>query len=314
MAARMMTTQFAGLVTPGLRKVYLSTLTDIEKEFRQWANVINGADPGGEAGRNFFEDIRVGSFGTAAPKPQGEHIEYDDMIEGDTVRYTPFAFALGARVSHELYTDEKYGVMAKMAKELAAASLHQMEVQAHRPLNSGFSTTGGTGLTAAGFDNLALFSTAHTLLRGGTTANRATTDQDLSTTAITNMADLMEGTVNESGMPTPRKPKVLLIPYQLKWVAKELLDSELKPYTGNNEVNPLGGEGLSYMVSHYLTDADSWFLLAAKDRHDINVWIREAPWFEMDDDFDTKDAKMSTYFRMASGHGDFRGVAGSQGA
>jgi hypothetical protein len=309
----MNTSNFSNVIAPGLRDVNFSTLTDTPKEFRQWANVINGADPGGEAGRAYFDDLQVSSFGTAAPKPQGEMIQYDDFREGATVRYTPYAYALGARVTMEMYADGKYGVMQKITRELTGALLHQFEVQAHRPLNGGFSATGGTGFTAAGFDTLALFSTAHTLLRGGTAANRATTDQDLSVTGVEGLQDLMEGTVSESNTPSPRQGRVLLIPYQLKWVAREITESELKPYTGNNEVNPLGGD-FSFMVSHYLTDSDSWFLLGAKSKHDINVWIRMAPAFEMGDDFDTGDAKMKVVGRIAVGHSDWRGIAGSLGA
>jgi hypothetical protein len=126
--------------------------------------------------------------------------------------------------------------------------------------------------------------------------------------------DLAETWVNHSGMPMPWKPSVLVIPPQLKWIAKEITESELKPYTGNNEVNPLGGEGLSYMVDHYLTDADSWYLMGPKSKHDVNVWIRREPRFMVGDDFDSGDAKCKGSFRMASGHGEPDGIFGSAGA
>lgn len=313
--ARMQTSNFTQSVTPGLRKEYFSSLQSIPMEFRQIMNVINGARPGGSAGSNFFDDLQIASFGTAGIKPQGESITYQDFIEGNTVRYTPAAYAIGARITMEMKQDDLYGIVTaqRIARELGRAMIHQFEVQAMRPINGGFGTTGGTGLTAAGFDSLALFSTAHTLLRGGTDANRATTDQDLGQTALEDAIDTFEETLNESGLPDPRRARLLVAGPQLKWIARELGESELKPFTGNNEVNVLSGE-FQYFMSHYLTDADSWFLLGPKGQHDLNTWIRLSPQFETGDDFDTKDMKMSSVGRIASGHGDWRSTYGSQGA
>lgn len=312
--ARMLTSTNPDLYRPGLRKVYLSEIAGIPKEFRQLWNVISGPNPGGQAGRNYFDDLQVASFSTFIPKPEGEAIQYDRIQEVGTVRYQPFTFALGARVTMEAMDDELYGVMAKIAKELGGAGAHQQEFQGFRPLNAGFGTQGGTGFTAAGFDTTALFSTAHPLKRGGTAANRATTDMDLSVTSLEIATDLFETIPNESGMPAPRHPSVLVVPPQLKWIAKELTESELKPYTGDNEVNPIAGEGFSYSVVHYLTNAASWYLLSVKDRLDVNAWMRREIDIEFDSDFDTGDLKLKGVFRMAVGHGDWRGVFGSQGA
>jgi hypothetical protein len=312
--ARITTSDFTQAITPGLRKYFFSSIKGLAQEYRQWANVMTG-EPGGQAGKAFFADQRAASFGTFGAKPQGAPILYDAPVEESKVRFTPYTFALGFRITMEMKADDLYGVMQKLTGELGYAAQHQIEVQAHRPLNGAFATTGGsTGFNPAGYNAEALISTTHALVRGGTYANRATVDLDLSQTAIEAAQDSFEGTLNDSGMPTPKKGSVLVIPYQLKWIAKELLDSELKPYTGNNEVNVLGGENLTYICSHYLLDSDSWFLMAPKAQHEIMVWIRQAPSFDTGDDFDTKDTKASGVFRMASGHTDWRGVFGSLGA
>jgi hypothetical protein len=312
--ARITTSDFTAAITPGLRKYFFSSLKGLAQEYRQWANVITG-EPGGQAGKAFFEDQRAASLGTFGAKAQGAPILYDAPLEETKVRYTPYTFALGFRITLEMKADDLYSVMNKLTTELGYAAQHQIEVQAHRILNNGFSTTGGsTGFNPAGYNSEALFSTTHALIRGGTYANRASVDLDLSQTAIEAASDSFEGMLNDSGMPVPRKANMLYIPYQQKWIATELLDSELKPYTGNNEVNALGEENLSYMLSHYLTDSDSWFLCAPKAQHDLTVWIRQAPSFDTGDDFDTKDTKASGIFRMAAGHADWRGWFGSAGA
>jgi hypothetical protein len=204
--------------------------------------------------------------------------------------------------------------MVKMTQELAYAARHKMEVQAHKILNGGFATTASNGFTASGFDSLALFSASHVRLQGGTRANKAGTDLDLSQTALEQAIDIFEGWTNHSGMPAPARATILVHPYQLKWIAKELIDSELKPASANNDVNTLAGEGLSRHMSHYLTDTDSWFLLGPKADHDLNVWIKREPRIVSGDDFDTGDAKIKGTFRMACGHGEPDGTFGSAGA
>jgi len=312
--ARMLTANNPDLYTPGLRKVYLSAVDMVPREGRQFLNIIMGPTPGGQAGRHYFDDVQVASFGGFIDKPEGEPIQYDRIQEVGTVRYTPFTFALGTRATMEAMDDELYGVMAKLARELGGAGAYTQEIQFFRPLNSGFGTTGGTGFTAAGFDSNALFSTAHPLKRGGTSSNRATTDMDLSVTALEIAEDLMQTTLSESGTPDPRHGEVLINSPFLYWTAKELTTSVLKPYTANNEVNPVYGEGLQEMMVHYLTDNDSWYLFAQKEKHDVNAWIRQEIDIEFDSDFDSGDLKMKGYFRLAVGHGDWRGTFGSQGA
>lgn len=315
--ARAITTAFTNSIAPGLRKVFFSSIKGIPQEARQILNFLP-EKPGGQAGRNYFDDLRVASLGTFGTKPEGTAISYDVPVEDVTVRYSTYTFGLGVRLTMEMKEDDLYGTMSKLSGELAASAMHQIEVQSHRPLNNAFSASGsaGQGFTQAGFNSEALIATSHTLVRGGTYANRASTDLDLSVTALTAAIDSLEGTPNESGMPMPIRPSLLLVPYQLKWIAKEILDSELKPYTGDNEVNPLGGEGIKYMCSHYIPVGNgTWFLMAPKAKHDINVWIRKQPTFDVSgEDFDTGDSKMKGVFRIAVGHGDWRGIYGSQGA
>lgn len=305
---------FPESLKPGLRKAYFSSIKEMPKQFRQWANVLQGENPGGEAGKSYFEDLRIASIGSMAIKGEGDPIEFDHFIEDELVRYTPATSALGLRITMEAKQDGKYGIFEKMAPELGYIAVQRMEYLAHRILNEGTSTTGGNGFTAAGFNSEALFSTSHSLVRGGTQANRLTTDVDLSVTGVELASDLLRGTVDESGFPKPiMRGTLLYVPYQSRWVAREITQSELKPYTGNNEVNPLGGD-FSFMESYWLTDSDSWFLMAPKAEHDLNVWIRMPPDLVFDEDWNTRDTVMTSVMRMAAGHGDYRGVVGSYGA
>lgn len=325
--ARAQTTSFATYVQPGFRKIFFEPLGTFPKQFRQVLRIIPPV-PSERSGLHYFDDLQISSLGTLVPKAEGDSIQYQRPIEGSTVRYQPYTFASGFRITLEMKQDDLYGPMGRMTRELSKAALHQMEVQGWRPINNGFSTTGGTGHTAAGFDTQAAFALSHTLLNPNGAApptssyarsTRAATDEDLSETAVEHAKDKMKLWVNHSNMPEPKGVNggiVLVIPPQLEWIAKQIMPSpeqRLMPYTGNNEVNPLGGEVDRYMVCYWLNDDDSWFLLPPKEEHDFNVWMRMEPQFEMGDDFDSKDTKASAVFRMASGHGEVAGF-GSLGA
>lgn len=318
--ARAQTTSYANYIAPGLRQIAFATLAGIPKEFRQLFRVLP-PKPASNTGLHYFDDLQLSSLGTFVPKPEGQAVQYDVPIEGNTVRYTPYSFAKGFRMTHEMKADDLYGYFARMAQQLSIGAAHQMEVRAFKLLNDGFGTTGTLGLTAAGFDALALFNSAHTLLKGGVAPNtlfkratRMSTDEDLSESALEHAVNTFHLWVNHSAMPDPKQPAVLVHGPNLTWQVRELLDTELKPYTGNNEVNPLRAEKLQSFLCHYLADDDSWFLLAPKSEMDCNVWMREEYTFDVGDDFDTGDSKAKGMFRMAVGHGEPDGVFGSQGA
>lgn len=294
------TTDFSNLLAPGLRKIFFDDLAERPLEYSQIANMTTTQ-------RNFEDDYQMAGLPTMPTKPQGTAITYEDPISGATKRYTPVSFGLGFRVTQEMWDDDLYGQIKKMPKELAMSARHAQEVNWWAVLNNAFSTT----LT---FDGLALAHTAHTLLGGGTYANRPSTDADLSITSLQAAIDSFEGMINERGMPRAITPTRLVIPYQTKWIAREILGSSQKPYTANNEINPLMDEDLKYFVSHFLTDTDSWFLLSEKAYHSLTFMWRTNPKFDNADDFDTGDAKFKAFMRFAVGVSDWRGVYGTTGA
>jgi hypothetical protein len=63
------------------------------------------------------------------------------------------------------------------------------------------------------------------------------------------------------------------------------------------------------MVCHYLTDPDSWFLVAGKGDHDINFFTRQPIRFQNGDDFDTVMPAQGLQ-RFSAGAGEWRGPLG----
>jgi len=68
-------------------------------------------------------------------------------------------------------------------------------------------------------------------------------------------------------------PNLILVPPELENEAKIITQTEFKVGSANNDINPQQGR-FSYMVWHYLTDADGWFMI------DTNLMKRSLVWFD----------------------------------
>lgn len=304
------TPQIPALLTPGLRKAMFSTVNTFPKLWNAIFNTVP-AKPGSNTGKAYFEDHLVRSVGRLAPKAEYATIDYDSIAPVGTVRYTPYTFALGARISQETIEDELYGVVPKIGAELGSAAMYEVEMQAFKIYTLGFGTTGGgTGFNPVGPQGQSLFHTAHAIARGGTYANRPASATDLSQAALEDATTSMRRTVNESGLPDPRMPRSLDVAVELEWIAKKLLLSEYEPDSANNAINTQY-KALSYKLIHYFTDPGMWVVRA--DKHSMNVWIRRGIQTQSEADFDRGGMKTKVTFRIGTGHSDWRGIHGSPG-
>jgi hypothetical protein len=97
--------------------------------------------------------------------------------------------------------------------------------------------------------------------------------------------------------------------------AKRILSPDGRPGTDTNDVNAMKQMGLvpEVIVNHYLTDTDAWFLKTDVP-HGMKHYERRADGFDMDNDFDTENAKYKATARYSFGWTDPRGLFGSPGA
>ena len=296
---------FSQLLVPGLRKIFFQHLKERPPQYSQVFNIHSSE-------RAFEEDLELSGLGTMPAKLEGNAIVYQDPTQGGKKRYTHVSFGLGFRITVEMYEDDLYGPMKRMTRELGKAARNVREVQSFNVLNTAFTTQFGFPKFGS---NEALINTAHTLIGGGTLANRSATDADLGVAALEAAVLLFDNLVDETNIPIVIKPKHLIIPPALKQIAREILGSEFRPYTANNEINAvMHNDNLTDMVVNYLADSDSWFLLADKDEQDLNFFERAAVRFQNGDDFDTGDAKFKAFQRFSVGAGEWRGIFGSLGA
>lgn len=294
--------QFAQLLAPGLHAIIYEDLDAQPEEYSQIFNV-------GPSQRAYEEEILMAGLGAMPTKPEGEILKMDDPIQGGSFRLTHQSYALGFQVTREMYTDDMYGKIKQVAGDFSASIKQTVEATAANILTAGFTATTGT-ITV---DGVNLFNTAHPLLNGQTYSNRSATDISFSVAGMQELILLAEKSINERGLIKRLVPTTLVIPPDLQYSTGEILNSAYKPGTGNNEVNVMQGR-LDPIMNHYLTSKTQWFVLAAKNRHNLQFFWREQPTFDTQDDFFTKGANYSTFCRFSVGCWYWHGAFGSNGA
>lgn len=294
------------LLEPKLSNIWHEAYPQRPVEYTSYVNIRTTR-------KQTLTDFKLSDFGPLRLKGEGENLIYDDPLFGSTVAYTPVRFALGYKITDEMVKQELYGQVERYEKALITSAVNLQETLAARLFNNGFGTTVTDGFAAVGFDALQLFSTAHTRLDGGAVLrNRPSTDVDLGVTGIQNATiDYHTQNLDDRGRPQLIRPKLLLVHPNDMFTAREILQSEFKPGTANNEINSIREEGLTFMVGHYLTDGDAWFLLG--DQHDLNYVWEEKPRGGMEEDFDAEVIKRKVVEGMFVGHGEWRGTWGSSG-
>lgn len=289
---------FSYLIAPGYRKVVFNTYKERPIEGKSLVNMNTSK-------RAYEEDFPIAGFGTLGVKPEGVSIQYQDALQGSPKRYTWNTYGQGFRITQEMMEDDLYGVMgARMSAALGRSARNNLDVVLHAPFNNAFNTA-YSGFVAGE----SLCSTTHALIRGGTFSNRIDSDFDL--LALQAALEHFHALVDESGLPVLFVPKVVIHGVNDLWMVDQVLRTPNLPGTNMNDVNTVNRLGLSAHLSHFLTDADAWFVQA--DQHDVNYFDRRAVTFTNSDDFHTGDALFKLTRRNGSGYGDWRGIWGSQG-
>ena len=296
---------FAKLLWPGLNAIY-------GKEYNDYAVEWDKLFEKNTSDKAYEEDLGLSSFGLAVVKPEGSPISYDTERQGFTSRYNHVVYALGFIITREIYEDDLYGkVGAQKAKALARSLRQTKEIVAANVYNRAF-TAGYTG-----GDGIVLCSTAHLNVAGGTYSNKIATDADLSEAALEQAVIDIAGYRDDRGLLIAAKPEKLILPYQLQFEAKRILNADGRVGTDLNDPNVLKQSSIfnQVIVNHYLnsTGNDDWFILTnVKDG--LKYFERRGDQFEMDNDFDTENAKFKATARYSFGWSDPRAIYGSQGA
>jgi len=261
--------------------------------------------------RSFEEETKLSGFSAAPVKNEGSAIAYDNAQEAFTARYSHETIALGFSITEAAIEDNLYdSLSARYTKALARAMAYTKQVKAASTLNNGFSSS------YPGGDNVALFSASHPLVSGGTNSNIPTVATDLNETALEAAVIQIAAWTDERGLLIAAKPRKLIIPPALQFVATRLLETELRVGTNDNDINALKNNGSipeGYAINHFLTDPDAWFLTTDVP-NGLKHFVRTPLQNSMDGDFDTGNVRYKARERYSFGWSDPLGVYGSQGA
>ena len=261
--------------------------------------------------RSFEEETKLSGFSAAPVKNEGNAIAYDNAQEAWTARYTHETIALGFSLTEEAVEDNLYDTLsARYTKALARAMAYTKQVKAANVLNNGFSGS------YAGGDGEALFSANHPLVTGGVNSNVPAVATDLNETALENAVIQIAAWTDERGLLIAAKPRKLVIPPALQFVATRLLETELRVGTADNDINAIKNNGSipeGYAVNHFLTDPDAWFLTTDVP-NGMKHFVRTPLATSMDGDFDTGNVRYKARERYSFGWSDPLGMYGSQGA
>ena len=268
--------------------------------------------------RSFEEETKLAGFSAAPVKNEGSAIAYDNAQEAFTARYTHETIALGFSITEEAIEDNLYdSLSARYTKALARAMAYTKQVKAAAVLNNGFNGAyaGGDGVSLFG-NNSGGTRVGHPLVSGGVNYNSPTTGVDLNETALENAVIQIAAWTDERGLLIAAKPRKLVIPPSLMFVAKRLLDTELRVATADNDINALKQMGAipeGFTVNHFLTDTNAWFLTTDVP-NGLKHFERMPLANSMDGDFDTGNVRYKARERYSFGWSDPLGIWGSSGS
>jgi len=177
--------------------------------------------------------------------------------------------------------------------------------------NYGFVAGGGGKAKFAGGDGKALFATDHVNRAGDITqSNKITTA--LSQGSLQTVTSAMKKRKDSKGQIIEFMPTILLVPTELEYTARIILETSQAVGNNNNDINPVHNS-LELVVWPYLTSATAWFVLDG-DAHELNFFIRKDEGVQGPKwNFDNDSAKWKSVYRASVGFSDWMGVYGSVG-
>lgn len=289
---------------PGVNAWYGQSYNDFPREYAEIFDIESSE-------KNFEEDVNVSNLGLATVKPEAGNIAYDDYKQHFLKRYAHITYGIGFILTREMIEDNQYVELAEKRSKMLGRAMHQTkENVAANVLNRAFNSS------YTGADGLELCSAAHLLGKGGTYQNELTTAADLSEASLEQSCIDIMGLKDDAGLTISVMPRKLIVPRQLCFDAERILKSTLQNDSANNALNALKSKGVlpeGYVVNHYLTDTDAFFIKT--DAPDgMKMFQRRDAEIAQDSDFDSENVKFKATERYSVGWTDPRGIFGSPGA
>ena len=288
---------------PGLNALFGLEYNNYADEHLQIYDVEN-------SDRAFEEEVMLSGFANASVKPEGSSINFDTAQETFTARYTHETLALAFSITEEAIEDNLYDRLAsRYTKALARSMANAKQIKGANVLNNGFdsSFTGGDGKE--------LFATDHPII-AGTFRNELSTAADLNETSLEQSLIDIAAFTDERGLKIAARGMKMIVPSALRFTAERLMKSQGRTGTADNDINALGNMGMipqGYVVNHYLTDTDAFFIKTDVP-NGMKMFVRAPVKTAMEGDFETGNVRYKARERYSFGFSDFRAIFGTPGA
>tara|TARA_A100001515_G_C4572830_1_gene210311 strand:+ start:352 stop:1260 length:909 start_codon:yes stop_codon:yes gene_type:complete len=261
--------------------------------------------------RAFEEEVMLTGFGEAPVKSEGAGVSYDTAQESFTARYTHETIALAFSLTEEAIEDNLYDTLSsRYTRALARSMMQTKNIKGANILNRAFNSS------FVGGDGVELCSTAHPTVSNETQRNELSTAADLNETSLEQSLIDIAAFEDERGLKINAQARKLIIPSALQFVADRLLQSPGRVGTADNDINALRNMGMipeGYVVNHFLTDTDAFFLKTDVP-NGLKHFVRTPVSTNMEGDFETGNVRYKARERYSFGFSDWRGIFGSPGA
>ena len=261
--------------------------------------------------RAFEEEVMLSGFGEAPTKGEGAAVIYDTAQESFTSRYTHETVALAFALTEEAIEDNLYDTLSSRYTRALARSMQQTkQVKAANLLKNAFNSS------FVGGDGKELCATDHPTVANVDLSNELSTAADLNETSLEQSLIDIAGFKDERNLKVNAQARKLIIPPALQFVADRLMETPGRVGTSDNDINAIRNMGMvseGYVVNHYLTDTDAFFIKTDVP-NGLKHFVRSPVATSMEGDFETGNVRYKARERYSFGFSDWRGICGSPGA
>lgn len=291
------------LARPGLQK-------DFKDAYQDWTDIMSQYVKVGSHDKPEISGTTIAGPSRLIQTREMEPVTYMPVVTGPKVSAVDKTYKGGYMLSKEAIDDDGYGKLNQGARWLARAARLTKEYSCVGVVDDAFN-----GTNFKGQDNLALMSTAHTLINStSTVANRPSSAVSLSVAGFTSLMDLARKCKDESGDPIMVMPDTLMIANDQGQLNKayQILESSLEPFTANNQDNPIrrNFKPSKIIVNPYMTNLYHYFIVDSK-LNDIQFLNRESITMMDDYDVDRDASKIRARGRWIIWFRDWRGWYGT---
>lgn len=294
------TAQIPQLLLPGVRKLkgdYAEIPTQYSQVFAEYQSDLQ-----------VERTLSMRYLPLAALKNQGSPVTFDNASGQRYVyNHVHIQIGLGYSFTRESIDDNLY----KKQFDPTNLGLIKSFRQTKEIIAADVFNTGNVLNPTIGGDGVALFSTAHPI-DGGTVPNTPLNQIGLNEATLLYGNNIIRRFRDNASLLIGAQGKKLLVPVELRHVAKRLMETPLRTGTANNDISAVKeNNDLSdgYLVMDFLTSPYAWFICS--DQGGFIHLVRVPFETSMQVDFTTDNLLVKAYERYFMGYDDWRAGFGS---